>query len=81
MAKLGDIPAADQFNGLRHDSRFRVRPTSRSPPRRTRRRSRQVYKVSGVTDQVRGGRRTARFVSESPIMNLLVDPVRPLCGL
>jgi len=63
IAKLGDIPSR-QFNGLRRDADFvssDITVTTEAD---------QIPIAPGyqVSDQVRGGRRTARFVSEAPIL-------------
>jgi aminopeptidase N len=66
MAKLGDVPSR-QFNGLRKDadwvaSDITVSTLADQTP------IAPGYKVS---DEVKGGRRVARFVTEAPIQNFV----------
>jgi ABC-2 type transport system permease protein len=63
MAKLGDIPSR-QFNGLRHDADF----VSSDITVTTEADQAPIAPGYPVSDQVRGGRRTARFVTEAPIL-------------
>ena len=65
---------------LRRGELFRRRlgrqPTSRSRPMPD---QTPIAPGSKVSDVTANGRRTARFVSEAPILTLLLDPVGPLC--
>ncbi|KQZ02823.1 aminopeptidase [Caulobacter sp. Root1455] len=63
IAKLGDIPSR-QFNGLRHDADF----VSSDITVTTEIDQTPIAPGYQVSDQVRGGRRTARFVTEAPIL-------------
>ncbi|MFZ0266913.1 M1 family aminopeptidase [Caulobacter sp.] len=63
MAKLGDIPSR-QFNGLRHDADF----VSSDITVTTEADQTPIAPGYQVSDVVRNGRRTARFVTEAPIL-------------
>jgi ABC-2 type transport system permease protein len=64
MPKLGD-PNAAQFNGIRHDSDWVTADITLSTD------ADQIPIAPGqkVSETVKDGRRTARFVSDSPILN------------
>ncbi|MBO9558832.1 MAG: ABC transporter permease [Caulobacter sp.] len=63
IPKLGDI-ASQQFNGLRHDADF----VSSDITVTTEADQTPIAPGYQVSDQVHGGRRTARFVTEAPIL-------------
>jgi len=63
IPKLGDVPSR-QFNGLRHDADF----VSSDITVTTEADQTPIAPGYQVSDEVRGGRRTARFVTEAPIL-------------